>query len=102
MRLHCGMKTIGIRELKATLSQVLRDVVAGDVFLVTDRGRVVAELRSPLRDQWTVSAEDRALAALAADGHLRVAERSGFTYRTSPLRARKGLALELLDEERGE
>ena len=41
------MKTIGIRDLKARLSQALREVAAGDVLLITDRGRVVAELRSP-------------------------------------------------------
>ena len=39
------MRTIGIRELKAELSRVLRDVQRGDTVLVTDRGRVVAELR---------------------------------------------------------
>ena len=42
------MRTIGIRELKAQLSRTLREVRDGDVFLVTDRGRVVAELRQPM------------------------------------------------------
>ncbi len=96
------MKTIGIRDLKARLSQVLRDVANGDVFLVTDRGRVVAELRRPDAGQWVVAPEERALARLAAEGHLRVAERAPAPYRASPLRSPKGLAQQLIDEERGE
>ena len=41
------MKTVNIRALKDRLSAYLRDVQHGDVVLVTDRGRVVAELRQP-------------------------------------------------------
>jgi antitoxin (DNA-binding transcriptional repressor) of toxin-antitoxin stability system len=41
------METVGIRELKARLSQYVRRVEAGEVVIVTDRGRVVAELRPP-------------------------------------------------------
>jgi hypothetical protein len=41
------MKAVGIRELKNRLSQYIRDVRAGEVVLVTDRGEVVAELRPP-------------------------------------------------------
>jgi antitoxin (DNA-binding transcriptional repressor) of toxin-antitoxin stability system len=41
------MKAVGVRELKAQLSRYLRDVQAGEVVLITDRGRVVAELRQP-------------------------------------------------------
>src|SRR5262249_14338416 len=38
-----NMKTIGIRELKNRLSEVVRSVKAGEHILVTDRGAVVAE-----------------------------------------------------------
>jgi antitoxin (DNA-binding transcriptional repressor) of toxin-antitoxin stability system len=96
------MRTIGIRELKGRLSQVLRDVASGDVFLVTDRGRVVAELRRPDAGPLVLSTEERALARLAADGNLRVAERPSMTYRESPLRSPEGLAQQLIDEDRGE
>jgi antitoxin (DNA-binding transcriptional repressor) of toxin-antitoxin stability system len=41
------MKTVGVRDLKTHLSAHLRDVSRGDVILVTNRNRVVAELRSP-------------------------------------------------------
>ncbi len=96
------MKTIGIRELKARLSQVLRDVAAGEVFLVTDRGRVVAELRQPDAGQWAVAPQERALVRLAAEGHLRIAEQPRAYYRPSPLRSAKGTARRLIDEDRGE
>ncbi|MGH7616204.1 MAG: type II toxin-antitoxin system Phd/YefM family antitoxin [Gemmatimonadaceae bacterium] len=96
------MKTIGIRELKARLSQVLRDVAAGDLYLVTDRGRVVAELRQPDAGSWSVPAHERALVRLAAEGHLKVAERPRAVYRASPIRAARGTAQRLIDEDRGE
>ncbi|HSJ05549.1 MAG TPA: hypothetical protein VK936_02530 [Longimicrobiales bacterium] len=41
------MRVVGVRELKAKLSEYLRDVRRGETFLVTDRDRVVAELRQP-------------------------------------------------------
>ena len=96
------MKTIGIRELKAQLSRVLREVGSGDSFLVTDRGRVIAELRRPGMADSSASDEDRALARLAASGALRVAERSTAGYRRTPISSRKGAAKALLDADRGE
>jgi prevent-host-death family protein len=96
------MKTIGVRELKARLSQALRDVAAGDVLLITDRGRVVAELRSPDAAGRLVSRQERALMRLAEQGHLRLAERPRHAYRTSPLKSAKGFARKLIDEDRGE
>ena len=39
--------TVGIRELKNSLSKYVRQAEAGDVVIVTDRGRVVAELWPP-------------------------------------------------------
>ncbi len=39
------MRTAGVRDLKARLSSYLREVQRGEVVLVTDSGRVVAELR---------------------------------------------------------
>lgn len=41
------MEKVGIRELKNRLSAYVRRVEAGDVIVVTDRGRVVAELVPP-------------------------------------------------------
>lgn len=41
------MREIGVRELKATLSEVLRQVEQGEPVRVTSRGRVVAEIVPP-------------------------------------------------------
>jgi antitoxin (DNA-binding transcriptional repressor) of toxin-antitoxin stability system len=41
------MKTAGVRELENHLSAYVREVENGETVLVTDRGRVVAELRRP-------------------------------------------------------
>ena len=40
------MRAVGGRDLKANLSRYLREVERGEVVLVTDRGRVRAELRA--------------------------------------------------------
>ena len=96
------MKAIGIRELKAHLSRVLRDVSGGESYLVTDRGRVVAELRRPGAVDTSATDEDRALARLAAAGVLRLAERPKRSYQRSPIRSKgPGLAQALLDADRG-
>ena len=41
------METVGIRELKSRLSHYVRRVEAGEVLMVTDRGRIVAEIGPP-------------------------------------------------------
>ncbi len=41
------MRTVGLRELKNRLSEYVRQVRAGKVVVVTDRGQAVAELRPP-------------------------------------------------------
>ncbi len=96
------MKTIGVRDLKARLSQVLRELQDGETVLVTDRGRVVGELRRPDGSTVTESPRDRALARLASSGALRLAERPRFTYPVSPIALPEGTARALLDAERDE
>lgn len=44
------MKAVAVKELKNSLSRYLREVATGEIVLVTDRGRVVAELRRPSSD----------------------------------------------------
>jgi prevent-host-death family protein len=39
------MREVGIRELKAQLSRVVREVEEGETVIVTDRGRPIAEIR---------------------------------------------------------
>jgi antitoxin (DNA-binding transcriptional repressor) of toxin-antitoxin stability system len=96
------MRTIGIRALKAELSSAIRDVQRGEIFLVTDRGRVVAELRSPSSDAPQPPGTKRGLQSLATAGALRVAERAPGPYAASPLSSPAGTAQRLIDEDRGE
>ncbi|MBI2893869.1 MAG: type II toxin-antitoxin system prevent-host-death family antitoxin [Deltaproteobacteria bacterium] len=71
------MKSVGIRELKAHLSRYLEEVGRGELVLVTDRGRVVAEVRRPTVPQRPdQSPAERALSVLADRGVLRLGVRA--------------------------
>jgi antitoxin (DNA-binding transcriptional repressor) of toxin-antitoxin stability system len=65
------LKTTNIRALKDRLSAFLKDVQRGDVILVTDRGRVVAEIRSPTLGIRGEEAEPR-VRRLVDEGTLRL------------------------------
>ena len=60
------MRAIGVRDLKANLSRYLREVERGEIVLVTDRGRVVAELRAASGSARPESDVERGLRLLAA------------------------------------
>jgi len=45
------MRKVGIKALKNELSKHIRAVAAGEIILVTDRDRVVAELRPPAPEE---------------------------------------------------
>jgi prevent-host-death family protein len=96
------VRTIGIRELKNRLSEVLRGVRAGEHVLVTDRGTVVAELVPPGR-QRTDPGVPAGLARLAERGIARLgAPNDPALYRgLRPLRRKPASVARLLDEERG-
>jgi len=98
------MKAVGIRELKARLSHYLRDVQGGEVVLVTDRGRVVAEVRPPGTDTVALeSATERAFRRLSEGGGLLIGDaHDPGAYVASPLRVPDGTAALLLAEERAE
>ena len=63
------MQEIGIKALKNRLSEYVRVAAAGQTVLVTDRGRVVAELIAPRVPQ-DASAEERHLGELMRQGVL--------------------------------
>jgi hypothetical protein len=66
------IKTTNIRTLKDRLSAFLQDVRRGDVVLVTDRGRVVAEIRQPTVGVSAVGAAEARLSRLVGEGILRL------------------------------
>ena len=96
------MRTVGIRELKANLSRTLRAVQDGEHYLVTDHGRVVAELHAPGTEAASnLSRADQARLAMASAGELRLAERPREPYRPV-VSLPDGTARSWLDWTRGE
>jgi prevent-host-death family protein len=97
------MQTIGIRELKNRLSEVVRAVKAGEHVLVTDRGSVVAELVPPGRQQVDPSIPP-GLARLVERGIARLgAGNDPSLYRgLPPLEHKPASAARLLAETRGD
>lgn len=96
------MRTVGIRELKNSLSEYLRRVRLGESVLVTDRGEIVAELTPPGHGSSDQSVPPGIL-ALARRG-LATPGLSGDPglYRPLPRKGRrKFTSSQLLDEARG-
>ncbi len=69
------MDAVGIKALKNRLSAYVRAAAAGDTVLVTDRGRVVAELIAP-RVRSDASPAERRLGELVRQGLLTPARRA--------------------------
>ena len=63
------MHSVGIKTLKDRLSEYVRAAAAGETVLVTDRGRVVAELVAP-RVRADASADEQRLGELMRLGLL--------------------------------
>jgi len=87
---------VGTKDLKNRLSHHLRLVRDGEHVLVTDRGRVIAELR-PAHD--TPEAEEAALASLEARGLLTRGRRKPTDFEPVSRRGRK-LVSTLVTEDR--
>ncbi len=94
------MVSVGIRELRNRLSEYVRRVRDGEEVLITDRGRVVAQLSQP-----TSEAADSAYPGLirhARAGKVRLgATNFAASYPRVPRSLTVGVAQRLLDEERG-
>jgi antitoxin (DNA-binding transcriptional repressor) of toxin-antitoxin stability system len=100
---HGGMKVVGIKELKARLSEYIRLAKAGETILVTERDEVVAELRRARRQAPSVADRfEDTLEALAATGEVTRASRpkGDWTWRSRGLGLAPGTTDALLDELR--
>jgi len=93
------IKTVGIKALKDQLSSYLRDVKAGVIVLITDRGQVIAELQQPsvagrsaknesLKEEWI------------HDGKLIPGKSQKQKYQPSPVALKDGTARKLIDQDR--
>jgi antitoxin (DNA-binding transcriptional repressor) of toxin-antitoxin stability system len=95
------MRVVAIKDLENRLSSYLREVKNGEVALVTDRGRVVAELRQPSTGA-ALRAHDQILERLCAEGLLVAGlPQDPRAYRPSLLR-RAVASGDLLAAERGD
>jgi antitoxin (DNA-binding transcriptional repressor) of toxin-antitoxin stability system len=96
------MRTVGIRELKNSLSEYIRRIRAGETVLVTDRGEIVAELSAPGASRSHPSVPP-GLVALARRGLATVGSAANpDLYLPLPRKKRGKLtSAQLLDEERG-
>jgi len=96
------MKAVGIKLLKNQLSRYLKEVEAGEIVLVTDRDRVIAEIHRPVTPvagrvgRWNAFLNDQ-----ERRGKLRRATREVSMRRQPPLAARVDLP-RLLDEMRAD
>lgn len=63
------MRSVGVKVLKNKLSEYIRLAASGETVLVTDRDRVVAELRQPETSRSPIL-EDALLAAAVREGWL--------------------------------
>ncbi len=85
------MITAAVRELKNRLSSYLRLVKEGETVLVTEHGRVIAELQKPGQVEATRDDRfERFLDGLAQAGRLQKAARSRSIVQALPPRPRGG------------
>lgn len=96
------MKEVGIRELKNRLSEYIRQVREGEVIMVTDRGEVVAELRSPEAQANELLQKYPGLVDMVRRGVIRLPSRPHRPglYPSLPSVTPPGTAQRLLDEDR--
>lgn len=96
------MATVGIRELKNHLSKYVRQAEGGDVVVVTDRGRIVAELRPPAERRTDIHP---GLLEMERKGQIRLATKQNdpSLYRRMPHIDLGGKTIQdLIDEIRGD
>ena len=96
------LKTVGIKELKNNLSAYIREVRLGTRVLVSDRNRVVAELREPTPGYGAEQPLDPDLARLIDAGIVSMPATPKGKLPQSPVKLPEGLAERLLEEDRGQ
>lgn len=98
------MKAVGVKQLKARLSEYLRLVKTGETVLITDRDEVVAELRPARRQAADNPSLEEQLQALADAGEITRPSRpkGDWTWSVKGLGLPAGTAARLLDEIRSD
>lgn len=98
------MKAVGVKVLKARLSEFLRLVKAGETVLVTERDEVVAELSPSNRQPLAPSSLEEGLCMLAEKGEatLRSEDNRNWEGPKVRLRLKRHSSKEILDALRKE
>ncbi|HKB70635.1 MAG TPA: type II toxin-antitoxin system Phd/YefM family antitoxin [Thermoanaerobaculia bacterium] len=98
------MKAVGIKNLKARLSEYVRLAKAGETILVTERDEVVAELRPARRQRPTPEGLAETLESLAEAGEITRAAvpKGGWRWKPEAVALPAGTAKRILDEIRDE
>jgi len=98
------MKAVGVKQLKARLSEYVRLVKAGETILVTDRDEVVAELRPARRQRLQPDDPEEILEQLADAGTVTRASlpKGHWTWRVKGAGLAPGTATRVLEELRGD
>jgi prevent-host-death family protein len=96
------MKVVGIKQLKAKLSEYVRLVRRGETVLVTERDEVVAELRPARRQTPIGGGLEETLEALCACGEITRASqpKDGWTWHSRGLGLPHETVRALLDDLR--
>lgn len=98
------MRTVGVRRLKARLSEYLRAVRSGETLLVTDRDEVIAELRPVSPRPVPREGSEDVLQGLAERGEISraVREKGDWTWHAHGLGLPSSEVDELLDDLRAD
>jgi antitoxin (DNA-binding transcriptional repressor) of toxin-antitoxin stability system len=95
------MRAVGVKKLKDRLSSYVRLAASGEVVLITDRDKVVAELGPPAATR-APELPDAMLAAMVREGSLSPATGAPLSLPEAPPVASLDEILAELDEDRGE
>lgn len=98
------MKAVGIKQLKARLSEYVRLAKGGDTILVSDRDEVVAELGPPRRQMAQPDSLEAVLDRLADRGSiLRASQpKKGWSWSPPALSLREEEVSGLLEDQRSD
>ena len=97
------MKAVGIKVLKAKLSEYVRMAKAGETILVTERDEVVAELGPARRQPLSPESVEERLRRLAEVGEVSLASRDLASWNGFPGERLEGVSSEaILDGLRGD
>jgi len=99
---YASMRSVGIKQLKARLSEYVRMARAGELILVSDRDEVVAQLGPALHQSPPPGSVDDVLEGLARRGQVTRAgqPKAGWSWSPRPLGLPGDAVTELLDDLR--